>query len=156
MRIPKVGKLLAGAVVILLSVLVVTQIGGFCRAQTPADNIDSYQEGLKLFANHEYEKAVGKFNAASILALTIEPNQRKAMFALKYMAQCTYIVGAIDTCTYYYKKAASIAHELELPYEEFDIYSGMRQAYLMKVDMQNVLLMTENLHTRQAKRYLEQ
>lgn len=145
MRIPKAGKLMVGAVAILLSVSVVTQIGGFCRAQTPVDDIDSYQEGLKLFANQEYEKAFGKFNAASILALTIEPNQRKAMFALKYMAQCTYIVGAIDTCTYYYKKAASIAHELDMPYEEFDIYSGMRQAYLMKVDMQNVLLMTEKI-----------
>ena len=145
MRTLKIGKLLAGAVVILLSVLVLTQIGSFCHAQTTAGDSDCYQEGLKLFANQEYEKAFGKFNAASIRALTLESNQRKAMYALKYMAQCTYIVGAIDTCKYYYKKAASIAHELNMPYEEFDIYSGMRQAYLMKVDMQNVLLMTEKI-----------
>ena len=116
-----------------------------CQAQTTSNSDDCYQEGLKLFANQEYEKAFGKFNAAGILALTIESNQRKAMSALKCMAQCTYIIGAIDTCTYYYKKAASIAHELNMPYEEFDIYSAMRQAYLMKIDMQNVLLMTEKI-----------
>lgn len=145
MRILKIGKLLAGVIIILLSVLVLAQKGSFCHAQTPVGDSDCYQEGLKMFTNQEYEKAFGKFNAASIIALTIESNQRKAMYALKYMAQCTYILGVIDTCTFYYKKAASIAHELNMPYEEFDIYSGMRQAYLMQVDMQNVLLMTEKI-----------
>ena len=46
MRIPKAGKLLLGGIiVILLSVLVLTQTGGFCHAQKPditemADNHD--------------------------------------------------------------------------------------------------------------------
>ena len=90
MRIPKSGKLLAGAVVILLSVLIVTQIGGFCHAQTSAadDDEDKFLAGLDLFLKGDFERAYGKFNVAYMFAMMFEDDSVKAMKAQKYMGDC--------------------------------------------------------------------
>lgn len=129
MRIPKAGKLLLGGIiVILLSVLALTQAGGFCHAQTPFYQYNPLQEGIRLFSNQEVEKAYRKFDVARTIALTIEHNTGRALQATKCMAQCLYIMGYCDSCIYYYKKAAELAIRLNDVYEQFDIYTSMQQA----------------------------
>lgn len=146
MRIPKAGKLLLGGIiVILLSVLALTQAGGFCHAQTPFYQYNPLQEGIRLFSNQEVEKAYRKFDVARTIALTIEHNTGRALQATKCMAQCLYIMGYCDSCIYYYKKAAELAIRLNDVYEQFDIYTSMQQAYQVNVDMENALYMSQKI-----------
>ena len=143
MRILKAGKLLAGAVVILLSVLTVTQIGGFCRAQTPDDDDeDRLIKGYRLSLEQRFEEAYGSFRVAWALALMFESDSVKAMEALKGMGSCAFWMGAVDSCICQYKEAVVLAHELNRPYDEYEIYSQLKQAYMAKVDMESVLRMT--------------
>ena len=146
MRIPKAGQLLACAVVILLSVLVVTQIGGFCRAQTPADDDeDRLIKGYRLCLEQRFEEAYGSFRVAWVLAATIDDNPERAMQALKGMGNCAFWMGAVDSCIYRYKQAVVLARELNKPYDEYEIYSQLKQAYMAKVDMESVLRMTQKI-----------
>ena len=146
MRIPKTGKLLLGGIIVVLqSVLVMTQAGGSCMAQNSISQYDPMQEGIKLFSNLEIEKAYGKFNSARTIALIIENNKEKALQATKSMAQCLYFLGYCDSSMYYYKKAAELAIQLDNVYEQFDIYTNMQQAYEKIVDMENALLMSQKV-----------
>ena len=93
MNIPKAGKLLLGGIiVILLSVLIVAQIGGFCHAQTPVvdDEEDEYYAGLNLFLKGDFERAYGKFNVAYMFAMMFEDDSVKAMNARKYMGRWSH------------------------------------------------------------------
>ena len=146
MRIQKTRKQLLGDFIfILLSVLIVAQIGGLCYAQNPMYQYDPMQEGISLYSNLEIEKAYGKFNSARTIALTIKPNTEKALQATKYMAQCLYMMGYGDSCIYYYKKAAELALKLDNAYEQFDIYTNMQRAYLMNVDMEKAQFMSHKI-----------
>ena len=73
MEIPKAGKLSAGVVIILLSVLAVTQTGGSCGAQTPTDDDqDRLLKGYRLCLEQRFEKAYGSFRVAWALAMMFE------------------------------------------------------------------------------------
>ena len=148
MKIPKTGKLLLGGIiVILLSVLIVAQIGGFCHAQTPVvdDEEDEYYAGLNLFLKGDFERAYGKFNVAYMFAMMFEDDSVKAMNAQKYMGDCTFWIGAVDTCIYHYNKAVDLARVINRSYDEYEIYLQLRQAYMAKVDMESVLRMTQKI-----------
>ena len=146
MGISRAGKMLLGGVrVVLLSVLVLIQVGGYCHAQNPIYQYNPMQEGIQLFSNLEIEKAYGKFNSARTIALTIEHNKERALQATKYMAQCLYIMGYSDSCIHFYKKAAELAIELDNTYEQFDIYTNMQQAYQKNVDMEKALLISQKI-----------
>lgn len=148
MNIPKAGKLLLGGIiVILLSVLIMTQMGGFCHAQTPVvdDEEDAYYAGLDLFLKGDFERAYGKFNVAYMFAMMFEDDSVKAMNARKYMGDCTFWVGAVDTCIYHYNEAVELARVMNRTYDEYEIYLQLRQAYMAKLDMESVLRMTQKI-----------
>lgn len=146
MRIPKAGKLLAGAIVILLSVLAVTQTGGLCRAQTPTDyDEDKLLKGYRLGLEQRYEEAYGSFRVAWALAMMFENDSTKVLDALKGMGDCAFWMGAIDSCIYRYNQAVVLARELNKSYDEYEIYSQLKQAYMAKVDMESVLRISQKI-----------
>ena len=51
----------------LLSASLLMRTAGSCHAQGNAMAEDAYQEGLRLFYQHEYEKADSKFKTATVL-----------------------------------------------------------------------------------------
>ena len=147
MRISKTGKLLlGGSILVLLSVLVITRAGGFWRAQTPEnDDEDRLVKGYRLSLEQKFEEAYGSFRVAWTLALMFENDSVKAMEALKGMGNCAFWMGEVDSCICQYKEAVVLAHELNRPYDEYEIYSQLKQAYMAKVDMESVLQMTQKI-----------
>ena len=145
MKVQKIGKLLAALMIIFVSVLIVTRTVGFCHAQNPINDEDMLQKGNQLLLDMKLEEAYGSFRVAWLLAATVDNNPERAMLALKGMGDCAFWIGAVDSCVYRYRQAASLAHELGRPYVEYEIYSQLKQAYLAKVDMQNVLLTSQKI-----------
>lgn len=147
MRISKTGKLLlGGSILLLLSVLVITRAGGFWHAQTPKnDDEDRLVKGYRLSLEQKFEEAYGSFRVAWTLALMFENDSVKAMEALKGMGNCAFWMGEVDSCICQYKEAVVLAHELNRPYDEYEIYSQLKQAYMAKVDMESVLQITQKI-----------
>jgi len=152
MRIPKAGMLLLGGIiVILLSVLVMTQAGGFCHVQKPdVDDEDRLLKGYRLTLEQRFEEAYGSFRVAWLLAVTVEDNPERAMNALKGMGNCAFWMGEVDSCIYRYQQAVVLAHELNRPYDEYEIYSQLKQAYMTKVDMESVLRIAQKIDSLTA------
>lgn len=144
MKIPQVGRLLQGGIVILLSVLLLVRIGGLWHNQTPTDEEDMLIKGYRLYQELEFEDAYGSFNVARTIA-HIDGDKEKELKALKGMADCTFWTGAVDSCVYRYHQALTLAHELNEPYEEYDIYTKLKQAYMVTVDMEHVMMIGQKI-----------
>lgn len=146
MKIPKVGKQLTIMLIILLSVLVTAWIGGFFHTnKQSAEEEDRLQKGFRLFQEQKFEEAYGSFRVAWLLATTIDDNPKRALKALKGMGDCAFWIGAVDSCIYNYEQAVILARELNKPYDEYEIYSQLKQAYVTKVDMQSVLRIEQKI-----------
>lgn len=144
MKVPKIGKLLAASVLILLSVLISTWIGGCWHKYTPEDDEDSLLKGYRLSSELKFEEAYGSFKVARLLA-HIDGDESKELKALKGMADCAFWIGAVDSCIYRYNEALDLARKQKEQIEEYDIYTKLRQAYMAKVDMENVLLISQKI-----------
>jgi CHAT domain-containing protein len=138
MKISRTGKLVTAATIILLSVVIVIWVRGCRRTPSSEDNEDRLLKGYRLCSELKYEEAYGSFNVARTLAF-IDGDKEKELKALKGMADCTFWVGAVDSCICLYREAVTMAHEQNKPSEEYDIYVKLKQAYMTKVDMENVL-----------------
>ena len=138
MKVPIVGKLIVACVIILLSVLVSTWIGGCWNKNESIDNEDRLQKGYRLSSDLKFEEAYGSFRAARVLAHIYGDNESEFK-ALKGMADCAFCIGAMDSCIYRYNEALVLVRELNDQLEEYDIYTKLRQAYMAKVDMESVL-----------------
>lgn len=144
MKVPIVGKLIVACVIILLSVLVSTWIGGCWNKNESIDNEDRLQKGYRLSSELKFEEAYGSFRAARVLAHIYGDNESEFK-ALKGMADCAFWIGAVDSCVYRYNQALELARKQNEQIEEYDIYTKLRQAYMAKVDMENVLLINQKI-----------
>ena len=144
MKVPIVGKLIVACVIILLSVLVSTWIGGCWNKNESIDNEDRLQKGYRLSSELKFEEAYGSFRAARVLAHIYGDNESEFK-ALKGMADCAFWIGAVDSCIYRYNEALVLVRELNDQLEEYDIYNKLRQAYMAKVDMESVLYVNQKI-----------
>ena len=90
MKVPKIGKLITAMSIILVSVLLLTQVGEFCHAQNPIEDEDMLQKGRQLFTELKFEEAYGSYRVAWVLAATVDNNPERAMQALKGMGDCAF------------------------------------------------------------------
>lgn len=118
--------------------------------KVPADDEDWLLKGLRLYQEQKFEEAFGRFHVARVLA-HMEGNKDKEFQALKGLADCAFWIGSVDSCIYWYTKAIPLVQELNRPYEEYRIYSQLKQAYLTKVDMQNVFLVKQKIDSLTPK-----
>lgn len=144
MAIPKQGKYIAAGIFVLLSVLVSTWIGGCWHKEEPTDDEDRLLKGYRLSLELKYEEAYGSFRVARVLA-HIDGDEEKELKALRGMADCAFWIGAVDSCIYRYNEALELARKQNEQIEEYDIYTKLRQAYMAKVDMENVLLINQKI-----------
>lgn len=144
MKVPIVGKLIVACVIILLSVLVSTWIGGCWNKNESIDNEDRLQKGYRLSSELKFEEAYGSFRDARVLAHIYGDNESEFK-ALKGMADCAFWIGAVDSCIYRYNEALVLVRELNDQLEEYDIYNKLRQAYMAKVDMESVLYVNQKI-----------
>ena len=142
MKVSKVWKLVGACAVILLSVLVSTWAGGCWHQEVPEDNEDRLQKAYRLTLELKYEEAYGNFRVARTLA-HIEGDSGRELKALKGMADCAFWMGEVDSCIHRYNQALVLAREQNAQLEEYDIYTKLKQAYMAKVDMKNVMLVDE-------------
>ena len=144
MEIPKKGKYIAAVIFVLLSVLVSTWIGGCWHKEEPTDDEDRLLKGYRLSLELKYEEAYGSFRVAWILA-HIDGDEEKELKALRGMADCAFWIGAVDSCAYRYNQALELARKQNEQIEEYDIYTKLRQVYMAKVDMENVLAISQKI-----------
>ena len=144
MAIPKKGKYIAAGIFVLLSVLVSTWMGGCWHNEEPMDDEDRLLKGYRLSLELKYEEAYGSFRVARVLA-HIDGDEEKELKALRGMADCAFWIGAVDSCIYRYNEALELARKQNEQIEEYDIYTKLRQAYMAKVDMENVLLINQKI-----------
>ena len=144
MTIPKKGIYISAGIFVLLSVLVSTWIGGCWHKDEPIDDEDRLLKGYRLSLEFKYEEAYGSFRVARLLA-HIDGDEAKELKALKGMADCAFWIGAVDSCIYRYNQALELAKKRNEQMEEYDIYTKLRQAYMSKVDMENVLLIGQKI-----------
>ena len=144
MTIPKQGKYIAAGIFVLLSVLVSTWMGGCWHKEEPTDDEDRLQKGYRLSLELKYEEAYGSFRVARVLS-HIDGDEEKELKALKGMADCAFWIGAVDSCIYRYNQALDLARKQNEQMEEYDIYTKLKQAYMAKVDMENVLLINQKI-----------
>lgn len=129
----------------LLSMLILAWAGGCSHETKSNDNEDPLEKGWKLFLKQSFEEAYGSFRLAWLLAETCDYNPYRALKASKGMADCAFYIGAVDTCVYRYNKALVWARKLNETLEEYDIYKNLRQAYMSKADMKNVMLIEQKI-----------
>lgn len=123
---------------VLLSVFAVILIGG-CRGQQVLDVEETpLMKAVRLLNEQRFEEAYDQFGRARIFA-HIEHNEENEFAALKGQADCAFWIGYADGCIDSYLKALPLAQKLNKQYDEFVIYLQLKQAYLAKVDMQNVM-----------------
>lgn len=144
MKIPKGGKLIVVCIVILLSMLVSTWTGGCWHKDVPEDDEDRLLKGYRLSLELKYEEAYGSFRVARTLA-HIDGDSEKELKALKGMADCAFWIGAADSCIYRYNQALVLARERKEQLEEYDIYTKLKQAYMAKADMENVMFIGQKI-----------
>lgn len=129
----------------LLSVLTSAWIGGYLHKEEPIDDEDRLLKGYRLCNEQRFEEAYISFNQAYLLSATIDDNPERALKALMGMGDCAFWIGAVDTCIYSYKEALELARMQNEQIEEYDICTKLRQAYMAKVDMENVLLISQKI-----------
>lgn len=144
MTIPKKGKYIVTGIFVLLSVLFSTWMGGCRHKEEPIDDEDRLLKGYRLSLELKYEEAYGSFRVARVLA-HIDGDVENELKALRGMADCAFWIGAVDSCIYRYNEALELARKQNEQIEEYDIYTKLRQAYLAKVDMENVMLISQKI-----------
>lgn len=144
MTIPKKGKYIAACIFVLLSVLASTWIGGCWHKEEPIDDEDRLLQAYRLCLEMKYEEAYKSFRIARTLA-HIGGDEEKELKSLKGMADCAFWTGAVDSCIYRYNQALELARKQNEQLEEYDIYTKLRQAYMTKVDMENVLRVSQKI-----------
>ena len=108
------------------------------------DDEDRLLKGYRLSLELKYEEAYGSFRVARVLA-HIDGDEEKELKALRGMADCAFWIGAVDSCIYRYNEALELARKQNEQIEEYDIYTKLRQAYMAKVDMEEVLLISQKI-----------
>jgi len=157
MRFEKPELLLVIVTIILLSVLSMTRTGELCHEETDTnknkvDNIygnfledeSAIQEARRFYLQQEYEIAYGKFATAGCIA-HIYGSKDEELEATMSQGNCAYWIGAVDSCINRYLDALEIARELKRTSAEYEIYSKLRDAYLVKVDMETVYMITQKM-----------
>ena len=112
-----------------------------CQVNKPVEDEDMFQKGLRQFGNIEYRNAYRSLSIASTLAHIYGPKE-KEMQALKYMAICAFWAGETDTCITRLRQGVEIAREINNTYEEYNFYSELYKACMVKVDMEGVMQMS--------------
>lgn len=144
MTIPKKGIYIATCIFILLSVLVPTWMGGCWHKGEPVKDEDSLLKGYRLSLELKFEEAYRSFQVARTLA-HIDGDEENELKALRGMADCAFWIGAVDSCIYCYNLALDFARKQNEQLEEYEIYTKLKQAYMAKVDMENVLLISHKI-----------
>lgn len=99
---------------------------------------DDLQKGLRLMQEFKLEDACHSFYWAAFFA-NMYTEKDKELLAYRGMADCLFRLGAIDSCIDSYNKALFLAKGLGDSYNEFLIYSQLKQVYTVKVEMNDVL-----------------
>lgn len=158
MKVPKPKLLLAIATLVLTTTVVLlfapkrVHTGESCHVTTSSDALippknkekpqaeNSLQEARMLSMAQRFEEAYGCYGSARLLA-HLDGEKKYELEALKGLADCLFSLGYTDSCLFFYKQALPYAQEMNNLWEEYNIYSQLRQAYTLNADMQNVMLM---------------
>lgn len=144
MMISKKAKYITAGTFVLLSVLISTWIGGCWHKKEPVDDEDSLQKGVRLCLELKYEEAYGSFRVARTLA-NLYGDGEGELKALKGMADCAFWMGEVDTCIYRYNHALDLVRKQDKQLIEYDIYTKLKQVYMTKVDMENVMQISQKI-----------
>lgn len=128
------GKYILIAIAALLGV-----IG--CQENKTVGDEDLFQKGLRQYANVEYRDAYRSFAMARTIAHSYGLKESE-MQALKYMAMCAFWAGETDSCIFRLRQGVEIAREIKNAYEEYNFYSELYKACMVKVDMAGVMQMS--------------
>lgn len=112
-----------------------------CQVNKPVGDEDMFQKGLRQFGNIEYRDAYHSFSIARTIAHTCGLKE-KEMQILKCMAICAFWVGETDTCITRLRQGVEIAREINNTYEEYNFYTELYKACMVKVDMEGVMQMS--------------
>lgn len=115
-----------------------------CHQKPAYNNEDVMLKGLKQFAAFEFQSAYTNFSIARTLA-HVDGDKEKEIQALKKMGQCAFWVGNVDTCIYRFTEALVLIRELGNTKEEYEAYMALKKAFTVKMDMKNVMLMTQKI-----------
>ena len=89
-----------------------------------------------------FEEAWGSYRVAVIYAY-IDGDSVRLLQALKGQADCGLRIGALDSCVIRYEQAVELARGLKNDSAEYDIYNQLIQVYSIKMDMENVMKITQ-------------
>jgi len=91
--------------------LILSTFLGFAQTAEDADRL--FNEGLKLFKQYMYEKAIEKFIASAEIFEKLGINRKKDLgYDYQFIANCYYYLSRFDKALEYYEQALAIFEEV--------------------------------------------